>query len=65
MNLSPEEVVKFVVETIFGPSPLEIDQEVVRDRDLGFALDRSHADIRTGRVFSHAEVVEWHRRHPE
>jgi predicted transcriptional regulator len=65
MNLSPEEVVKFVVETIFGPSPLEIDQEIAQDRDLGAALDRARSDVRAGRVFSHAEVLEWHRHHPE
>jgi hypothetical protein len=65
MNLPPEEVVKFIVETILGPSTLDIDQEIAQDQDLGAALERARADVRAGRVFNHAEVVEWHRRHPE
>jgi hypothetical protein len=59
-----EEVVKFIVETILGPSTLDIHQEIAQDQDLGAALERARADVRAGRVFNQAEVLEWHHRNP-
>jgi predicted transcriptional regulator len=61
MNLAPEEVVRFIVEMVLGPSPREIEQ----DYELRAALERAQEDIRAGRVVSHDEVLEWHHNHPK
>jgi predicted transcriptional regulator len=65
MNLPPEEVVRFIIETVLGPTPSEIDREVEQDRELRASLQRARADICAGRVCGHDEVLEWHRNHPE
>ena len=65
MKLPPEEVVQFIVETVLGPSPSEIDQEIEQDPELRASLERAQEDIRAGRVCEHDEVLEWHRNHPE
>lgn len=65
MNLAPEEVVRFIVEMVFGPSPSETESEIERDYELRAALERAQEDIRAGRVVSHDEVVAWHHDHPE
>jgi predicted transcriptional regulator len=65
MNLPPEEVVRFIIETVLGPTPSEIDHEVEQDLDLRASLQRARADISAGRVCGNDEVLEWHRNHPE
>jgi predicted transcriptional regulator len=65
LKLRPEEVVEFIVETTLQPSPSEIDWEIEQDPELLASLERSRADIQAGRVFSHEEVLEWHRNHRE
>lgn len=65
MNLPPEEVVQFIIETVLGPSPSEIDREIEQDPELRGSIQRARADISAGRTCDHSEVVEWHRNHPE
>ncbi len=62
MRLRPEDVVEFIVETVLGP---DISEEIDQDVELQASLERARNDIREGRVFSHDEIVEWHRNHPE
>ena len=65
LKLRPEQVVQFIVETTLQPSPAEFHREVEQDSALSASLERARADMQAGRVFSHAEVLEWHRNHPE
>jgi len=65
MNQAPEEVVRIIVEMVFGPSPSEIAHEIEQDYELRAALERAQEDIRSGRVVSHGEVLEWHHNHPK
>jgi hypothetical protein len=58
-------VVRFIIETVLGPSPSEIDREVEQDVELRGSLQRARADIGAGRVCGDDEVLEWHRNHPE
>jgi predicted transcriptional regulator len=65
MNLAPEEVVRFIVEMVLGPSPSEVDREIEQDFELRVALERAQEDIRAGHIVSHDEVLEWHHNHPK
>ncbi len=64
-HASPEIIAETALETIFGPTPSEIEQEIDSNHELKAMLEASEQDIRAGRIVSHEEVMEWHHNHPE
>jgi predicted transcriptional regulator len=65
LRVTPELMAQTTLETVYGPSPLELAHEIAADPELQGKLERSEQDIQAGRVHSHEEVREWHRNHPE
>lgn len=65
LNVGPEVIAETALETVFGPTSLEIAQEIDADPQLRAMIERSEADIRAGRVHSNQKVMEWRRDHPE
>lgn len=65
LHVSPEAIAETALETVFGPTSLEIAQEIDADPQLKGMIERSEADIKLGRVHSNEKVMEWHRDHPE
>jgi predicted transcriptional regulator len=65
LDVTPEVIAEATLETVYGPPPLEIAQEIEADPELKAMLERSEQDIQASRVHSQEEVREWHRNHPE
>jgi predicted transcriptional regulator len=65
LHVSPEVMAETALETIYGPPPDELAQEIAADPELEAMLERSAQDIEVGRVHSHERVKEWHRNHPQ
>lgn len=65
LHITPELVAQTALETVYGPAPLEIQEEIEADPDLKAMLQRSEKDIQAGRIHNQQEVREWHRNHPE
>jgi predicted transcriptional regulator len=65
LQVTPELMAETTLETVYGPPPPELAQEIETDLELKAMLERSEQDIEAGRVHSHEEVREWHRNHPE